>query len=422
MRPEAALSPHLLQRAGPRLVEHVVEEDELSGAGGHPHDAAERDVDAAVRPGLAHRLQHPEHLGEVERLVPGDDVQRAVEVEALPAVLRRGEVAGGVERAPVRLLEEDGRLALRVREVDDQRPVALAHAHRPADLLDDPLHPVLVEALPVDVLEADAQPLVDGEEAPERRLAELGPERPGLGVSLLHPPEEGAGLGVEGGVRLGAGVGLHVHVDQVAHLAPARRVAVLAEPHRDQAELLPPVAEVVDAFHPPALAPVQVGDGVADERGSQMMEPDGLGDVRRRVVDDHRLAAAGVGRPVAGARPARLGEHAAHEGPGLEPRVDVRPGGDDLQSRDGEAAGEVGGDLRRRGPELLGEREGREGEVRVFRLGGLHLGADGVHRLPEGGGERGGEGLEEPVVEELGHRTERTGRTTEATVSSNFGR
>jgi len=57
----------------------------------------------------------------------------------------------------------------------------------------------------------------------------------------------------------------------------------------------------------------------------------------------------------------------------------------------------------------------------VLGLGGLHLRADGVHRLPEGSGERGGKGVEELVVEELGHRTERTGRTTEATVSSNFG-
>src|SRR5262249_9838273 len=89
--------------------------------------------------------------------------------------------------------------------------------------------------------------------------------------------------------------------------------------------------------------------------------------------------------------------------------------------RHGELRGELGGDGGRSLPELLREREGGEGEVAVLGLGRLHLGADGVHRLAQGSGERGGGGVEEPVVKELGHRTERTGRTTEATVSSNFG-
>ena len=119
--------------------------------------------------------------------------------------------------------------------------------------------------------------------------------------------------------------------------------------------------------------------------------------------------------------PPRLGEDAFHEGLRLEASVHVRSRGGDLQPGDAELRGEVGGDGRRRLPELLGEREGGEGQVAVLGLGGLHLRADGVHRLPEGSGERGGEGVEEPVVEELGHRTERTGRTTEARVSSNFG-
>ena len=57
----------------------------------------------------------------------------------------------------------------------------------------------------------------------------------------------------------------------------------------------------------------------------------------------------------------------------------------------------------------------------MLGLGRLHLGADRIHRLAESAGERGGERVEESIVEELGHRTERTGRTTEATVSSNFG-
>ena len=119
--------------------------------------------------------------------------------------------------------------------------------------------------------------------------------------------------------------------------------------------------------------------------GAQVVESDGLGDVRRAVVDDHRLAAPGVGRPVAGPRAARLGERLAHEGPRLEAGVHVGPGGGDLQARDGEPPRQVGGNLRRRAPQLLGEREGGEGEVAVLGLRRLHLGADGLHRLADGG-------------------------------------
>src|SRR5262249_57824417 len=129
-----------------------------SGPGGPPHGAAEGGGDGAGRPGLAHRLQDPEHLGEVECLVPGHDVERAVEVEALPAVLGSGEVARDVEGAPVALLQENRRLALGVRQVDDERPLALLHAHGPGDLLDDSLPPGLLEALSVAWLQSDAPP------------------------------------------------------------------------------------------------------------------------------------------------------------------------------------------------------------------------------------------------------------------------
>ena len=294
MRPAVGVLPHLLQRPGLGLVEHVVEQHQLALARVHiPVDPAEVHVDAAVRPRLAPSPRARGRTGEVQRLVPGHDVERAVEVEALAAVLGGREVARRVERAAVGLLEEHRRLALGVGQVDDERALGLLHPDGAGNLLDDRVHLVLVEALARRCARTGCRAARTwaGSPGATSRGARFHSARAPRG---LPPPcfrkKSRASL-VEGRVLLRADVGLDVDVHEVGHLAPARGIAVLREAHRHQAELLPPVAEVVDALHPPALAPVEVGDGVADEGGSQVVEGDGLGDVGRAVVDDHRLAA-----------------------------------------------------------------------------------------------------------------------------------
>ena len=51
-----------------------------------------------------------------------------------------------------------------------------------------------------------------------------------------------------------------------------------------QAELLAPVAEVVDAFHPVAEVAVEIGQRVAEHCRPDVVEADGFGDVGGAVA------------------------------------------------------------------------------------------------------------------------------------------
>ncbi len=297
-------------------------------------------------------------------------------MEPLVAVDRRGEIAGRVERRAVALLQQHRRLVLLVGQVDDQRALRLLGADGAGDLVDHRVHLPLVAALALVVLEGDPEPGVDLLEVAQRGVAELLPERERVGVVRLHPPEEVAGALVERGLLLGAGVRLDVDLDQVRGVALPRRVAVLLEADRDEAELLAPVAEVVDPLDPVALRPVEVRERVADHRRADVVERDRLGDVRRRVVDRHRLPRAGVGAAVAQVLATGDLEHLAGERLGLEARVHVRAGRLHREPGDGELAGDLGGDRRGRLLERLGEGEGGEREVAVRGLGGLDLALD----------------------------------------------
>ena len=58
------------------------------------------------------------------------------------------------------------------------------------------------------------------------------------------------------------------------------RVAVALKAGGEQAELLAPVAEVVDADHPPATGGVQPSDRGADDRRPQVVKSERLRNVR----------------------------------------------------------------------------------------------------------------------------------------------
>jgi hypothetical protein len=125
-----------------------------------------------------------------------------------------------------------------------------------------------------------------------------------------------------------------------------------------------PVAEVVDADDGVAERLVELHQRVAEHRRADVVIREVLGDVRRRVVDAHRLA--GAARGGTSRRVARPRSRAGERRHAIDLHVDEGPGGggvdDEAAAR--QVAGEARGDRRR----LLAvgearQRERRHGEV-----------------------------------------------------------
>src|SRR5262249_15064183 len=111
-------------------------------------------------------------------------------------------------------------------------------------------------------------------------FAQLAPNGDRAWIAFFHFPKELAGPRIESRVCLGAGVGLHIHFNDVRHFLLSRRIAVFLEAGGDEAELLSPVAEVIDALDAVSLASVEAGQRMTNHRGADVVEGDRLGDVR----------------------------------------------------------------------------------------------------------------------------------------------
>jgi hypothetical protein len=325
-------------------------------------DEPERHVDAALGPLEAEEAEHREQLLEVQALAAIDDVQRAREAVLPEAVQRRRQIARGVERGAVLGLDQHRRLL--AGDLHDLGALALADQPLLLEHREDLGHLVLVLALAGHERELDAEELVDALELAPRGVAELLPARAHLGLAVLEPLEPGPALAVEGRV------GLHrlaePHVQRVQRGDVERRV--LGAPPRIGGEQHAvggaPVAEVVDADDGVAERGVELRQRVADHRRADVVIREVLGDVRRRVVDAHRLAGAARGEQHR--RVVDRGREQAERRHAIDLHVDEGPGGggvdDEAAAR--QVAGEARGDRRR----LLAvgearQRERRHGEV-----------------------------------------------------------
>ncbi len=166
----------------------------------------------------------------------------------------------------------------------------------------------------------------------------------------------------------------------------ARGVAVFGEPHRNQAELLSPVSQVVDSLNPGALAGIQIRQAVPNHGRPDMVEGDRLGDVGRGVVDHHRLSALGV--PASEGRPQRscLVEHLLEERHGQKSRIQIGALRLDLQPRHGQPGRQCRGNRSRRFLLGLREQKGGKAEIPVGRLRFLHLSGKVLRRNAQAGG------------------------------------
>ena len=244
-------------------------------------------------PGIAHLLDDLEQLPEVQILLVGHDVQALVEVIGFLAVERGREVARGVERGAVLFEDEAGR-HVAFGQVHDLGALAFHEQAFFAQLLNDGLHLVLIEALARVGVKRYAQQVVYALGVAQGDLLEPVEDREGFFVAVLNPFEPRAAFVFERGVLLGLPVKAHVQVDQRLHAAalhvlPAAPFLVGAD---HLAELRPPVAQVVDAHRLVAAKIVDAPQRVADHRRGQMADVKALGDVDGAVVQAYGLARA----------------------------------------------------------------------------------------------------------------------------------
>ena len=162
----------------------------------------------------------------------------------------------------------------------------------------------------------------------------------------------------------------------------------------EHAEGCAPVADVVLAPHVVTEEPEHAGERVADERAAQVSDVHLLGDIRRRVVDDHR---GGVGNQLDAQAPVRRKcRHLAGEEVVGQRQVD-EPGPADLDLGadvvEGGRRHHLLGHLARRPADLLAQGQGA---VR------LEVGAVGGPQHRVGPGPNGVEGGLQPLEEDAG--------------------
>ena len=286
-----------------RLVEDVLQEDDLSLTGGHRHtagqaDQTERDVDAVVRPVVAHQVEHAEPLLEVQVLLAGDDVDVLVEVVGFLAVHSGCDVAGDVQRGAVALLDQCGRHIVVV-EADDLGALGLLEQALVLHFLDESFHLIGVETLAVVAVELDAEHLVDAAELLERFLAEPLPQPDFLLAAVLELGKDRTGFVVQRRILLRLFMELRVVTEErLDRLAlDVFLVAPVAVGADHLAELRPVIAEVVDADRVVAECVVDLVDRVANDGAADVSDVERLGDVGRAILDNNRLMATNVTFP-----------------------------------------------------------------------------------------------------------------------------
>ena len=203
---------------------------------------------AALRPVPAQQLHHLEQLAELKILLVGDDVEVLIEVVRVVAILRGGEIAGHIQRRAVGA-QDDRRGHAVVVQTHDLRALILHQQTLLAQLVDNRLHLVGVEALTVVAVKPHAQHVVHALRVLQRDLLEPVEDFQRLGVAVLNGLEPRAPLVVQRGVFLGLVVEAHVELHHLVHAALHDGLAVApALVGRDHlAELGAPVAQMVHA-------------------------------------------------------------------------------------------------------------------------------------------------------------------------------
>ena len=175
-------------------------------------------------------------------------------------------------------------------EKDDARAVAFLGDAPAVQLVDQGIEPWIVEALAEGVIEADAEPVVDGVELMPGIIDHLLPDRAVLGIALLQFEQFLAGKIEERGVLFALGVDQPVEPFHLGERIPLERrpVEMLFPANQQLAELGAPIADVIVRDHPVTEQSKDPRQRIAQDRGSDMADMHGLGHVRRTEIDHDR--------------------------------------------------------------------------------------------------------------------------------------
>ena len=294
LRGDRAVEPALLDDlvgAALRLGEELIKLDEIplprrDGAALVSHEAKGNvdELDVLV----PHEPRNREPLREVEFLPRVRHVDDPLRVILLLAAFDARQVARRVVVAAVGFAD-DGDAEVLLLQVDDERTLGLDGKPHLLKAFDDAGHLVVVERLAAIRVEGNAEFLVDALELADGNVDELPPEREVLFLALLEEDELALAVLLPHAVRL---LGLRRREDvallqrgdgEVVALLLREQLAVALD---EDAELRPPVAEVVVGDDRVAEREEEAFDRVADDGRADVADVHLLGRVGRGVVDD----------------------------------------------------------------------------------------------------------------------------------------
>jgi hypothetical protein len=233
-------------------------------------------------------VERGEELAEVELLAAIGDVDDFIGMPCLDAVGEGGEVGGGVEGGAVGFLDEHRRFfEVGLIEENDDGAFAFAGHAFGNEVLDDGFELGIVKAFAEDVVEMDAEAVVDFLEFAEGEADHFLPEGEVFGIAVLEFDEFLAGFGFDFVAGFEFGVDLFV---EAAHFfergaIEGFAVEVFFPANEELAELGAPVADVVVGDDAVAEVAEGTGDDVADAGGADVADVHGLGDVGGAEVD-----------------------------------------------------------------------------------------------------------------------------------------
>jgi len=238
---------------------------------------------------------HREELPEVELLPLVGDVDDPVGVELGDAAAHRGDVGGGVVEAAVALAHDADRHALLL-QLHHQRTFAFDGEALLLQRPDGLGKCAVVVAFSARQIERHVQPLIDAVELVAADGDEALPDRAVFRIALLQLDQLGLAALEPGGLLFRAVVALHVDAfkcfdGQGIAFGVGQEGAVALD---QQAELRPPVAQMVVGDHTVAEGAVDAVKGIADHSRADVADVHRLGHIGARVIDDHGATVPGV--------------------------------------------------------------------------------------------------------------------------------
>ena len=250
---------------------------------------------AAVRPRVAHLLQHSKQLLEMQVLLVCYHIQVLIKVIRFLTVFRRRKVARRIQRRAVRF-QNDRRGQPLLVETHHEGPFALLEQVLLPQLIQNRRDFVIIKAFARKAVELYVQKLVYALCLAQREFLEPSKDTQRFFVPILDLFEPRPSLFVQALILLRFLMEAHIQLQHSRYGIPVDLVVV--SPHLigcDQfAELCSPIAEVVHAHHVIAKVLIYLIQRAANGRARKMADMKRLCDIDGRIIDHHRPARANL--------------------------------------------------------------------------------------------------------------------------------